>query len=145
MLSSDREILRQLVDTINRGTACYRHAIDRCDHPNHRAILQCMVKSRNAALSYLEPYMRLQDGAPEPVHAFGSALYKMYPEILADLNRHYDVELIAELEQVEQQTLSHMQRALLSVSSALIKSAILDLHPKLTCGPVTALPYDKAC
>lgn len=145
MLATDKEILRELIRAINEGTECYRRAIDGCEYADHRPIFQCMVKSRNAALTYLEPYASLQEGSPEPVHAFGSALYKMYPEILTGLNKHYDGELIRQLERVEEQALQHMQHALLSVSSSLIKSAILDLHPKLVCGPIAVHPYDRAC
>lgn len=144
MLATDKAIVRDLIRAINQGTDCYRRAAEGCECAQHRAIFQCMVKSRNAAISYLEPYVLLQEGSPEPVHAFGSALYKMYPEILGGLNKRLDTQLIEQLAQVEEQTLQHMQQALLRVSSGLLRSAILDLHPKLRCGPVAA-PYDHAC
>lgn len=144
MSGTDKEILRKLIHFLHDGTERYREAVEKTAHSEHQAIFARMVKSRVAAVFYLQPYLEISDGSTEPSHAFGSVLHKLYPEILAGLDKSRDPLLIQQLEFVEQETLQKMQRALQQISSPLLRSVLLDLHPKLTCGRVAAPPFEKA-
>lgn len=144
MSSEDQEILQSLLNTLTAGTDIYRDAIARTKINEHKVIFERMVRSRNAVVAYLQPYKNLAENAVEPGHTFGSVLHKIYPEILTGLNSQHDTTIIAQLEQVEQDTLKKMQRSLQCIQSPLLKSVILDLHPKLTYVP-DPQPFEKAC
>lgn len=144
MRSSDQRVLQQLVQHLNEGTEQYRQAIETSECTAHRANFRCMVKSRTAAVSYLQPYLELDQDAEEPSHAFGSVLHKIYPEILAGLDCRFDELLIEQLQRLERDTLQQMQSALEALASPLLKSVILDLHPKLRCAPFISLAYEQA-
>lgn len=144
MRSNDQYVLGQLVQCLNEGTEQYHQAVEISECPDNRAKFRCMAKSRTAAVAYLQPYLNIGN-TTEPTHAFGSVLHKIYPEILSGLNRRFDTQLISQLESIEQQTLQQMQCALEAVASPLLKSVILDLHPKLPCTNAPGLTYEQAC
>lgn len=145
MLDTDLEILRQLIDNLSAGTEQYRRAIELSRIPKHQAMFRCMVKSRQGAAAYLQPYLRVAPQETAPTHAFGSTLHKLYPEILADRDERFDSRLIEELLGLEEQTLLLMQQAVHGLQSALLRSVVLDLHPKLSCCERPYPQYEHAC
>lgn len=144
MTNDDIENLRELIQSLNDGVEFYQAAIEKTELPEHRIIFQRMTRARVAALSYLQPYMVQQEGSPELGHTFGSALHKMYPDILYGLNTDHDITLIHQLEQVENETLGAMQKAMRSIQSPVVKSVLLDLYPRLNRCHQTLWQMDKA-
>lgn len=144
MTNDDIENLRELIQSLNDGVEFYQAAMDKTELPEHKIIFQRMVRARVAALSYLQPFMVQQEGSPELGHTFGSTLHKMYPEILYGLNLDHDVTLIHQLEQVENETLAAMQKAMRTIRSPVLKSVLLDLYPRLNRCHHTLWQMDKA-
>lgn len=145
MTNDDIENLRELIQSLNDGVEFYQAAIDKTELQEHKIIFQRMARARVAALSYLQPFMVQQEGSPELGHTFGSTLHKMYPEILYGLNLDHDVTLIHQLEQVENETLAAMQKAMRTIRSPVLKSVLLDLYPRLNRCHHTLWQMDKAC
>jgi uncharacterized protein (TIGR02284 family) len=145
MTIDDIENLRELIQSLNDGVEFYQAAVDKTELPEHKIIFQRMVRARVAALSYLQPFIVRQEGSPELGHTFGSALHKMYPEILYGLNTDHDITLIHQLEQVENETLRAMQKAVRTIQSPVLKSVLLDLYPRLNRCHQTLWHMEKAC
>ena len=145
MSVDDIEALRELIQTLNDGVEFYRTAEKKAEFPEHKHIFQRVVRARVAALSYLQPYMIKEEGSPELGHTFGSVLHKMYPDILFGLNMDHDKTLIKQLEVVEAETLKAMQKALGNMHSAMLKSILLDLYPRLNRCHQNLYHLDKAC
>jgi uncharacterized protein (TIGR02284 family) len=143
MTSNDIENLRELIQCLNDGVEFYQAAIEKTELPEHKTIFQRMARARVAALSYLQPFMVQEEGSPELGHTFGSALHKMYPEILYGLNTDHDTTLIHQLEQVENETLRAMQKAMRTIDSPVLKSVLLDLYPRLNHCHQTLWRLDK--
>lgn len=144
MNNDDIENLRELIQCLNDGVEFYQAAIDKSERAENKLIFQRMVRARVAALSYLQPFMVHEEGSPELGHTFGSALHKMYPDILYGLNTDHDSTLIHQLEQVENETLSAMQKAMRGIQSPVLKSILLDLYPRLNRCHKTLWQLDKA-
>lgn len=145
MSVDDIETLRELIQTLNDGVEFYRAALEKSESTEHKLIFQRVIRSRVAALSYLQPYMVQEEGSPELGHTFGSVLHKMYPDILFGLNSDRDKTLIKQLEVVEDETLKAMQKALREVQSPMLKSILLDLYPRLNRCHDDVWHLDKAC
>lgn len=142
MSDTDRQVVRELIRTLRDGTNFYRNAIEKTEHAGHRAIFERMIISREAAISYLQPY---QDSFVGLSHSFGSVLHKLYPEILDGLDSSHDALLRQHIELIERETLQKMQQSLQRLESPLLQLLLLDLHPRLTRDHVPACPLDKAC
>jgi uncharacterized protein (TIGR02284 family) len=143
MTNNDIDNLRELVQSLNDGVEFYQAAIDKSELPQHKIIFQRMARARVAALSYLQPFIVQQEGSPELGHTFGSTLHKMYPDILYGLNTDHDTTLIHQLELVEKETLSAMQKAMRTIQSQVLKSVLLDLYPRLNRCHQTLWHLDK--
>lgn len=145
MSGTDRQVVRELIQTLRDGTALYHGAIEKTEHAEHRAMLKRMVISREAALCYLQPYLEVAADSAERSHSFGSALHKLYPEILSGLDQDHDPILAQEVELIERETLQKMRQSLQQLSSPRLKLLLLDLHPRLTREHTPIRPLDTAC
>ncbi len=128
MANNDAQHLKKLIDTLNDGIAFYEAAAMHCESVEHQNIFRRMASARGAAIHYLEPF--LQEKA-ENVHAFGSVLQKMYPEMLAGLSSENDRDLVQKSREVEEVTHKAMYQALQGVQSETAKSVLIDVYPKI--------------
>jgi hypothetical protein len=144
MSKSDLLVLQALLQALDVGTEFYLTAVSTAENIEHKRIFQRIYTVRTGVQSYLVPYTQLTENSPEPIHAFGSFLHKIYPEMLSGLDNSTDTELLGQLKVIEQDTLIALQTALDGVQSPLLKSVILDLHPKLICRKHQLQHYDRA-
>ncbi len=142
MSLSDKELLDQLIATFTRDLAFYQDAALRAERPEHQAIFKRMAIARSFAIDYLKPLTH--DDADSKVHAFGSLLHKMYPEILLGLDDSADAELIQQSTVVEAATLKAVREALESVGSPLVKCILKDLCPRVNGTYQNNSCWDKA-
>lgn len=128
MANNDAQHLKKLIETLNDAVAFYQAAATQCESYEHQNIFRRMAGARVAATHYLEPF--LQD-TRENVHAFGSVLQKMYPEMVAGLNSDNDRDLVEKSREVEEITHKAMCQALQNVQSETAKSVLIDVYPKI--------------
>lgn len=145
MTDQDFVILSGLISELENGLRVYQKARDKAQRPEHQRIFERMISSREFALNFLKKFSASQSDEKDGLHAFGSVLNKMYPDILFGLNRGYDQDIIKEALDCEEQTFKAMLYAVKNVESPLLKAIIVDLYPQVNGDCEKNRCFDQAC
>lgn len=136
--------LKALVQTLNDGIEFYRTATAKVEHEHFKAVFAELIEFRQFSLTYLQPYVVMQSGAPEDGHTFGGKLHHIYTEVQDNRNTDHDVTLLKQLEMVEEETLKAMNTASKLSGNVMVQSIIRDLIPRLQTCRNRVLGLEKA-
>ncbi|MEY4588111.1 MAG: hypothetical protein RL497_187 [Pseudomonadota bacterium] len=120
-----------LVQTLNDGIAVYKSAISKMEHDDCKELFCELIACREFALDYLQPYIVMQNGAPELGHGFGTVIHHTYSQVQNNNNDDHDMSLLKQLEQVEDETLKAMEITAKTSANALVNCIIRDLIPRM--------------
>ncbi len=130
MSGKDAVTLEAVIKTLQSGVEFYETAAVNSSRTQHQRIFERMALTRTAAINYLKPFLQTRE---EGIHAFGSVLQKMYPEMLAGLDPEDDRLWVEKSAEMEKETHSAMCKALRQIQSETVKSVLIDVYPQINC------------
>lgn len=130
MSGKDAVTLEAVIETLQSGVEFYEAAAVNSNKTQHQRIFERMALTRTAAINYLKPFLQTRE---EGVHAFGSVLQKMYPEMLSGLDPEDDRIWVEKSAEMEKQTHDVMCQALQQLQSETVKSVLIDVYPQINC------------
>lgn len=133
MTDTDQELISKLNKALYESLDLYSAAADSAKSSSNAAAFARIAKARAAILDHLTPFA--MHGDKPRFYAFGSALSKVYPDMIAALDAKRDPALSAICRQTESELCELVRNTLRRVRSNLLRSMLIDLFPELN-GPL---------
>lgn len=145
MLINDSDLINELLNHLSSSRDFYSRASTEAESSKHAEIFKRMQSSHTFAIDYLSGLMAATQADKNPIHAFGSVLNKIYPDILFGLDQRFDKLLIEMAKNLEQDTFNLMSETVTGLNSRLFRDVLLDLYPSLNGQQAYKKLLDHAC
>lgn len=137
----DRALIVPLNTALNKSILFYSNAAQTAHSGQNRNLFARIAKSRRGIVAGLQP---LADTPPQKGYTFGSALQKMYPDMILALQPQADPNLVRQAYQLEEEILHRLQNAMESLQCPTLKAVLIDIFPQAN-GEQVLYPLEYAC
>ncbi|VUD58707.1 hypothetical protein TDB9533_02491 [Thalassocella blandensis] len=101
-----------IIKTLNSAASFYQDAKSQVKDPSIATLFEKMRMIKQQAVTRLTPFVIIQEGEPEEGNNYSVEARKIYANLLAKLSSDTDHTLVAQLEEVEDKTLSDITQAM---------------------------------